>query len=73
MWHFGLAKTLRLDLAKTKTLTFIGSQKTLPIAISTLSALLGQDMGLALTICLIFHFFQLLLDSSLAGIWVQRS
>jgi sodium/bile acid cotransporter 7 len=73
IWHYGLAKVLKLELAQTKTLTFIGAQKTLPIAISTLSALLGADMGLSLTICLIFHFSQLLIDSSLAGFWSQAS
>lgn len=61
-------KLLKLSKKEAVALLFVGSQKTLPISISVLAALSSQKVpgtGLALIVCICFHFFQLLLDSSL--------
>lgn len=47
-------------------LLFTASQKTLPVAIGVLAAL-NQPIGVALVVCILFHFMQLLVDSMLAA------
>jgi predicted Na+-dependent transporter len=61
----GLAKLLKLASAEAKALVFTSSQKTMPVALSVL-AVLGVG-GTALIVCLVFHFVQLMLDSTIAG------
>jgi sodium/bile acid cotransporter 7 len=60
------AKLLRLKPEEGKALMFVGSQKTLPIAISVL-AVLGGEVGQALIVCMVFHFSQLIIDSFIAA------
>ncbi len=67
---FAAGKTLQLKTADTKALVFVSSQKTLPIAIAILASI-AIDTGDAIIVCLIFHFFQLFIDSLLA-MAVQR-
>ncbi|MES9935327.1 MAG: bile acid:sodium symporter [Sedimenticola sp.] len=47
-------------------LLFTASQKTLPVAIGVLAAL-NQPIGLAVVVCIIFHFLQLFIDSMIAS------
>ena len=67
--HYGLAKVSAFNLPETKSFVILGSQKTLPIALSVLTALHMNQVGPAILICLMFHFSQLLLDSWLASRW----
>ncbi|WP_036228299.1 bile acid:sodium symporter [Marinobacterium jannaschii] len=69
--HFGLmllcwlaAKAIQLDWSVTLALLFTGSQKTLPVAVSVLTAL-NQALGEALLVCVLFHFLILFSDSLL--------
>ena len=63
-----MGRVAGLARAERTTLCFISSQKSLPIAVSVLTAL-GASSALALLPCLVFHFGQLLLDSLLATHW----
>jgi len=47
-------------------LLFTASQKTLPVAVGVLAAL-NQPVGVALVVCILFHFLQLFVDSMLAS------
>lgn len=47
-------------------LLFTASQKTLPVAVGVLAAL-DQTVGVALVVCILFHFLQLFVDSFLAS------
>lgn len=69
--HGFLGKWLKLQTPERKAFVFIGSQKTLPIAISVLASL-QTEVGLALLVCIVFHFLQLLMDAKLASHWVGR-
>ncbi len=62
----GLGRTLKLKSAERMALAFTASQKTMPVALSVLTAL-GADSGPAVLVCLIFHFLQLLGDSFIAS------
>ncbi len=53
-------------------LLFTASQKTLPIALGVL-AMVGHQVGPAMVACLIFHFQQLLVDSTIASRLARRS
>ena len=57
---------LKLNSREGKALLFVGSQKTLPIAISVL-AVLGDNTAQALLTCMVFHFGQLLIDSLISA------
>lgn len=57
---------LKTESPEKKAMLFVGSQKTLPLAISVLS-MLPLDAGLPAITCLIFHFCQLLIDSVIAA------
>jgi sodium/bile acid cotransporter 7 len=57
---------LRLDQTKNRALFFVCSQKTLPVAISVLTAL-SIISPPALIICVCFHFLQIIIDSFLAA------
>jgi solute carrier family 10 (sodium/bile acid cotransporter), member 7 len=62
-----LITTLFTKITKTNkeqsiAFIFVCSQKTLPVAMSVL-AVIGDPTGLALIVCIIFHFLQLLIDS----------
>jgi solute carrier family 10 (sodium/bile acid cotransporter), member 7 len=58
-------KTLKLSAADSKAMLFVTSQKTMALALAVL-ANVNFDTGNAIIVCLMFHFFQLFVDSFLA-------
>ncbi len=68
--NYLMSKPLQLTSFETRSFVIVGSQKTLPIAISVLSSL-SIPIGQALIVCLIYHFSQLLTDSFIAGKWAS--
>jgi sodium/bile acid cotransporter 7 len=58
-------KLLQLPPEDKKAMLFVTSQKTLPIALAVLASV-QFDTGNAIIVCLVFHFFQLFVDSFLA-------
>ena len=66
------SRLLKLTASQTKAFTFVNSQKTLPIALSVLTAM-GITSGATIITCLLFHFSQLIMDSFLASYWAQRT
>lgn len=66
------ANLLKLNSADAKALIFVCSQKTLPIAIAILTNV-KFDTANAIVVCIIFHFLQLFVDSSLASVMKRRS
>lgn len=69
-WGGGAA--LKLEKPESKALMFVSSEKTLPIALSVIS-IIGIESGAALIPCLLFHFAQLIFDSSFAVYLAKRS
>jgi sodium/bile acid cotransporter 7 len=63
-------KMLHLVPADHKALVFVSSQKTLAIGLAVLTNI-RYDTGSAIIVCLVFHFFQLFIDSFLAA-YVQK-
>jgi sodium/bile acid cotransporter 7 len=63
---------LRLDLAASKALTIVASQKTLPVS-AFVVAQAFDDRPAAIVPCIVFHILQILLDTVLAHRWSQRS
>jgi sodium/bile acid cotransporter 7 len=63
-------KLLGLSLADRKAMIFVVSQKTLPISLAVL-ANINFDTDSAIIVCLMFHFFQLFVDSFLAA-WMEK-
>ena len=59
-------KMLKLSTADSKAMLFVTSQKTMAIALAVL-ANVKFDTGNAIIVCLVFHFFQLFVDSFLAS------
>ncbi|HMB01611.1 MAG TPA: bile acid:sodium symporter [Spirochaetota bacterium] len=57
---------LKLSVPDKKAVLFTGSQKTLPIAVSVLAMLKQKNIGAAVIVFIVFHFFQLIFDSTLA-------
>lgn len=57
-------KLMKLEWQALVALVFTASQKTLPVAVSVLTALNGA-LGEALLVCVLFHFLQLFIDSML--------
>ncbi len=64
-------KLLRLSSADNKALIFVASQKTLALGIAVI-ANVKIDTGSAIVVCLMFHFFQLFLDSFLASAFQNK-
>ncbi len=62
---------LKLEGFTKKAMVFVGSQKTLPLAVFVLATLSVND-ATAIIVCILFHFFQLLIDSSIASFIVKR-
>ncbi|MCB1759058.1 MAG: bile acid:sodium symporter [Gammaproteobacteria bacterium] len=56
----------RVARAETLALLFTASQKTLPVAIGVLSTM-AQPVGVAILVCILFHFLQLFWDAMLAA------
>jgi len=74
---WGGGRILRLNLADSRALLFVGGQKTLPIAVAVLLALPVEQvaagvLGLAMIFCVQFHFLQIVGDSLLAAWLVRR-
>ena len=61
------AKILKLSSADSKAMIFVTSQKTMALALAVLASV-QFETGSAIIVCLMFHFFQLFLDSFLASI-----
>ncbi|AGF76786.1 hypothetical protein UWK_00200 [Desulfocapsa sulfexigens DSM 10523] len=57
-WHFS---------ADSKAMIFVTSQKTMALALAILASI-KLATGNAIIVCLIFHFFQLFMDSFIASI-----
>lgn len=60
---------LKLRRADHIPLIFVASQKTLPLSLSVLASL-GGGIGPAVVACVIYHFIQLFMDSTLAS-WLS--
>ncbi len=58
---------IKLNSADKKAMVFVGSQKTLPLAVFVLSTFSIINAA-PIIVCIIFHFTQLLLDSLIASI-----
>lgn len=59
-------RILKLKVADSRAMLFVTSQKTLPISLAILASV-KFDTGNAIIVCIIFHFFQLFVDSFLAA------
>ncbi len=64
-------KFMALSNSDNKALVFVASQKTLAIALAVLASV-EFETGSAIIVCLVFHFFQLFLDSFLASLVKHR-
>ncbi|MEH6579627.1 MAG: bile acid:sodium symporter [Amphritea sp.] len=64
------ARGMKLERGALIAMIFTGSQKTLPVAVGVLSAL-NQPIGIAVLVCICFHFLQLFADSLIIGRMVQ--
>lgn len=71
LMNYQTGKFLQLSTADNKALVFVASQKTLAICLAVL-ANIQFDTGPAIIVCLMFHFFQLLMDSFLAAYLQKR-
>ena len=63
---------LRAVTGTRRALVLCGSQKTLPIAVTVLTAMapmMQGPVGLAVIPCVVSHLLQILLDSSLVQRW----
>lgn len=56
----------RPERSSWPALLFTASQKTLPVAVGVLASL-NQPIGMAVVVCIIFHFLQLFIDSIIAS------
>ncbi|MCK5070051.1 MAG: bile acid:sodium symporter [Desulfocapsa sp.] len=65
------SKILQLSSKDKKAMLFVTSQKTLALALAVLASI-NYDTGNAILVCLMFHFFQLFLDSFLASLMQRR-
>ena len=65
------SKVLQLPSKDKKAMLFVTSQKTLALALAVLASI-NYDTGNAILVCLMFHFFQLFLDSFLASLMQRR-
>jgi len=53
----------------------VGSQKTLPIAVTVLNGLapqIGGAVGLAVIPCVVSHLVQIVMDSMLVSLWLKQ-
>jgi solute carrier family 10 (sodium/bile acid cotransporter), member 7 len=63
-WFIG-TKIVRLEKYDSKAMIFVGSQKTLPIALFVLFFIL-KYVALASVVCVLYYFIQILIDSAIA-------
>ncbi len=64
-------KMLHLAASDQKAVLFVNSQKTLPISIAIL-ANMPVTTGSAVIVCLMFHFVQLVIDSTIGSLWGKQ-
>ncbi|DBA98420.1 TPA: hypothetical protein ACH3X3_012432 [Trebouxia sp. C0006] len=81
---FNLTATAALQLGKTadnagtgirRACILVGSQKTLPIAVTVLHGLapqIGGAVGLAVIPCVVSHLVQIVIDSMLVSLWLKQ-
>ena len=65
----GLA--LRLDTPAAKALTFVASQKTLPVTAAVIAQAFPAHPA-AIVPCVLFHLLQIILDTLLANRWAKK-
>jgi len=65
-------KFLQLPVKDNRALIFVTSQKTMALALAVLASL-QFDTGNAIVVCLMFHFFQLFIDSFLASMMKRKN
>ena len=66
---YGAGKGIR------RACVLVGSQKTLPIAVTVLNGLapqLGGSVGLAVIPCVVSHLVQIVMDSMLVSQWLKQ-
>ena len=62
-------------MAIKRACILVGSQKTLPIAVTVLNGLapqIGGAVGLAVVPCVVSHLVQIVMDSMLVSHWLQE-
>lgn len=81
---FNLTATAALQLGRTanddglairRACVLVGSQKTLPIAVTVLNGLapqIGGSVGLAVIPCVVSHLVQIVMDSMLVSQWLKQ-
>ncbi len=68
---FSLVKVLGIKRGKMESIIFMGGQKTLTLPI-LLQVTLFPQLGMALAVCVIYHFVHLMMDGYLVG-YLQES
>mmetsp|Transcript_31124 Transcript_31124/g.73990 ORF Transcript_31124/g.73990 Transcript_31124/m.73990 type:complete len:428 (-) Transcript_31124:193-1476(-) len=65
----------RKATAIRRAVVLVGSQKTLPVAVTVLTSMggvLGADAGIAVIPCIASHMMQIVADSALVSHWLRR-
>jgi len=65
--YFTSVKILKEDVKNIKAFVFVGSQKTLPIAMFVLLAIMNKNSSEASSVIVIFYFMQLIIDSFISA------
>ena len=68
-------QTVCAAAAERRALILVGSQKTLPIAVTVLGQLgsvLSGPVGIAVVPCVVSHLSQILIDSFLVSYWLRQ-
>ena len=74
-FNFGMATLLRLPLPEKKAVVVMGSQKTLPMAMTVLTFLPPSfgEPGLIAIPCILSHLTQIFVDAAICSKWAQVS
>ena len=70
-----LVRVLSAAEGERRAVVLVGSQKTLPIAVTVLgqlAAVLPGPMGIAVIPCVVSHLSQILMDSFLVSWWLKQ-
>ena len=72
-FNFGMATLLRLPLPEKKSVVVMGSQKTLPMAMTVLTFLPPSfgEPGLIAIPCILSHLTQIFVDAAICSKWAQ--
>ena len=72
-FNFGMATLLRLPLPEKKAVVVMGSQKTLPMAMTVLTFLPPSfgEPGLIAIPCILSHLTQIFVDAAICSKWAQ--